>query len=96
MAGFTCEETERDDRRVYTVMRYVNSHRTGRSVYISSDRWRSMLPGWHKMWEAVKNSLRTGREGREISRGGSSFFFGGGRGGGLLPASVRSSILGAI
>ena len=32
------------------VMRYVNSHRGSRKVYLSSDLWRSILPEWHKMW----------------------------------------------
>jgi hypothetical protein len=38
-------------------MKYVNSHRTGRSVYISSDLWCSMRSGWHSMWYPVKLSV---------------------------------------
>jgi hypothetical protein len=35
---------------VYSVMRYVNSQRAGRRVYIWSDRPSLIFERWHKMW----------------------------------------------
>ena len=31
-------------------MRYLKPDSASRNGHLSSDRWRSMLPGWHKMW----------------------------------------------
>jgi len=50
MAGFTCEETERDDRRVYTVMSYLNSELASGDVHIWSERPSFVFLEWHKMW----------------------------------------------
>jgi hypothetical protein len=45
------------NRKVCLVMRYVDSHRAARNVHLSSDRWRSMLPRWHKIWCPVNAAL---------------------------------------
>jgi hypothetical protein len=49
-------------REISYVMRYLNAERAGRDVYLSSDRWRSVHSGWHKMWGLVKGSLKMGRQ----------------------------------
>jgi hypothetical protein len=32
------------------LMSYVNADPSSRNFHITSDRWRSMLLGWHKIW----------------------------------------------
>jgi hypothetical protein len=32
------------------VMSYVNADPINRNVHITSDRWRLVILGWHKMW----------------------------------------------
>lgn len=41
-------------------MRYVNSHRAARHVYLSSELWPSMHSEWHRMWWIVKLSIADG------------------------------------
>lgn len=42
------------------LMRYVNSHRAGRHVHLSSELWPSMHSKWHRMWWIVKISIADG------------------------------------
>jgi hypothetical protein len=54
-------------RKVWDLMSYLNSSSASRDVHISSDRWQSILPRWHKMLEGVKDTFTEGHR-RELKK----------------------------
>jgi hypothetical protein len=56
-------------RKVWDLMRHVKPDRARRDVHIWSPAPASALPGYHNIWEGIKEALLSGRSGRRGSWG---------------------------